>query len=212
MAVMICLNCIHVAFDDAIRSSENESNVTWILVEGLFRLVFLADFFIKFMIMRLSCFRDGSSVFDFVLIILFFLGLVMELVTRSAVQDNNNSSEARIVRVVRVFRVLRLLWVFRLFFAKFSSTNDVSVDTANRMRKITIINSFTHAHLVSQVLLAKYLGGNGVTDEVDEAMIARCILQSQVYVHAAIARVAKEERLINKTFVDEATWDMGGPT
>merc|ERR1711948_175276 len=74
------------------------------------------------------------------------------------------------------------------------------------MRTIKVFSCFIKAHLTSQLLLVKYFGGNGKIDEVEEAELARCILQSQVCVYRAIALTVDAKKRTNKECLLELEW------
>merc|ERR1711862_297572 len=67
---------------------------------------------------------------------------------------------------------------------------------AKHMKKITTMRCFIDAHLLAQQDLVKYFGGNGKIDDLSEAEIARCILQSQVTVYQALFAAANTQKQI----------------
>jgi hypothetical protein len=75
-----------------------------------------------------------------------------------------------------------------------SSDKYVSVELAQRMKQIVTLSCFIRAHLMAQLGLVKYFGGNGQLDNVDEAELARCIIQSQVATYKALTQVASVQR------------------
>eukprot|EP00971_Amphidinium_carterae_P167361 3316400-Amphidinium_carterae.1 len=75
------------------------------------------------------------------------------------------------------------------------------------MLRIDTLSSFIAAHLSSQQSLIKYFGGNGAIDTAEEAEIARCIIQSQVYVHQAIQMAWEEEKkLSDEDLLQDLKW------
>jgi len=150
---------------------------------------------------KLRYFKDGPNIFDFFLVVLGIIGIIIELLEGEV--GEIGSAEARLIRISRVFLVLRFLRVFRLFHAKLNKEKEVSITLAQHMKKITILISFARAHLTAQSQLVKYFGGNGKIDEKDEAMLARCVLQSQTSVYRALSLAVSEERKMNQSVLKE---------
>jgi len=81
------------------------------------------------------------------------------------------------------------------------------VKIAHHMMRVSTFLSFIGAQLNAQLLLVRYFGGNGRIDEVAEAEIGRCILQSQVHVYRAIELCIKEEgQLEDKELLRDLKW------
>jgi hypothetical protein len=103
--------------------------------------------------------------------------------------------------------VLRFLRVFRLFRSSLFKVSDaVSPEVLTYMKTITVFSCFIEAHLSSQVLLIKYFGGNGKIDSIDEAELARCILQSQVEVYKAITVIVSAKKRMDADLLNEMEW------
>jgi len=198
MAVAIVLNCISVGIDEA----AGDGSIAFLLVEVFFTIVFVIEFVLKFLVVRLKYFKDGSNIFDFALVVLGIFGVVVGVASHSG-SSTSSASSARIIRIARVFRVLRFLRIFRLFHAKLGMDSEVSVEVMHHMTRITIWMSYAKAHLASQVQLVKYFGGNGKIDEVDEAEIARCILQSQIGVYSALTSTLAEKKAMDHNLLME---------
>merc|ERR1719335_513583 len=128
--------------------------------------------------MKLSYFGSNWNRFDFFLVWVGLFGLIMSIVTRG--KEAELAGKTRIIRVARVLRTLRFLRIFRLFHARMSADKFVSMELARHMKKATTLDCFVRAHVMAQVDLVKYFGGNGKLDEANESEIARTILQSQV--------------------------------
>merc|ERR1712226_76024 len=71
------------------------------------------------------------------------------------------------------------------------------------MTKIATLVCFAQSHLLAQKDLIKYFGGNGVLDDINEAEIARCILQSQVFVYRALVEAVAERQHLDKELLNE---------
>merc|ERR1719329_1330526 len=202
MPVAIVLNCLYVIVDENARNDENNNHAGWLCTEAVFCVIFLVEFLIKFGALKVKYFKDASNVFDFVLVV---LGVVGVIISSSAQGQNTGmgSSEARIIRVARVFRILRFL---RIFHAKLSTDAEISMNVASHIQRMTTMRTFVTAHLLSQMQLVKYFGGNGKIDTLDESEMARCILQSQISCFKAIALGVGETKTMDKDLVTELDW------
>eukprot|EP00747_Dinoflagellata_sp_TGD_P099325 gnl/TRDRNA2_/TRDRNA2_167705_c1_seq1.p1 gnl/TRDRNA2_/TRDRNA2_167705_c1~~gnl/TRDRNA2_/TRDRNA2_167705_c1_seq1.p1 ORF type:complete len:342 (+),score=65.05 gnl/TRDRNA2_/TRDRNA2_167705_c1_seq1:46-1026(+) len=203
MATAIGLNCIYVAVEQGVRE-EGDNSISWLLIEIIFNVIFLVEFLMKLADAKMKFFKDLSNNFDFFLVVLGFVGIVMNSMEQAS--KDTGSSEARLIRLSRVFRVLRFLRVFRLFHAKLSRDTEVSMQVAKRMKRISVLVSYAHAHLGAQTQLVKYFGANGKIDDDDEAEMARCILQSQLFVYRALKMAISEGRKMDKDLLNELKW------
>jgi hypothetical protein len=172
----------------------------WLTLNIVFNAIFLFEALLKIIVMRKGYFKDGANIFDFVLVLLGWGGVIVTIVDNS---EGVGSTEARLLRISRIFRVLRFLRVFRLFHAKLNSEKEISMTLAQHMKRMTILISYSKAHLNAQRQLVKYFGGNGMIDEKDEAMLARCILQSLTNVYKALEQAVLQERKMDKTVLQE---------
>jgi hypothetical protein len=174
----------------------------WIIIDGVFTLFFLLEFVLKFVAMRCKYFVSNWNRFDFFLVWVGIFGLTVGIITRGG-SAAEFASKTRIVRLARPLRSLRFLRIFRLFHARMSADKYVSMDLARFMKKVTTLDCFIRAHLMAQVDLVKYFGGNGKLDESKEAEIARCVLQSQVCTYKALQMVAAtQERMGAKLYTE----------
>merc|ERR1719329_1075566 len=205
MPVAIVLNCLYVIVDENARNDENNNHAGWLCTEAVFCVIFLVEFLIKFGALKVKYFKDASNVFDFVLVVLGVVGVIISSLSQGQ-NTGMGSSEARIIRVARVFRILRFLRIFRLFHAKLSTDAEISIHVASHIQRMTTMRTFVTAHLLSQVQLVKYFGGNGKTDTEDESEMARCILQSQIACFKAITLGVQETKTMDKDLVTELDW------
>jgi hypothetical protein len=175
----------------------------WLCAECFFWLLFFLEFVVTALALRLDYFLDAWHSFDFLLVIVGFVGIVVSFVQLK--EGHMDSSAARIVRVALAFRVLRLLRLFRLleFFMKLTVDKSVSAEGAKRIHTMTVLDAFIRAHLLAQVSLVKFFGGNGEIDEASEADMGRCILQSQVQVYRAIEMARVEEATMDPLVLEE---------
>mmetsp|Transcript_13270 Transcript_13270/g.31049 ORF Transcript_13270/g.31049 Transcript_13270/m.31049 type:complete len:1203 (-) Transcript_13270:191-3799(-) len=207
MALAIVANCVYVLVEDEARTSDNSDHLIWLIIEASFTSLWLFEFLLKFWVMRWTYFHSSASVFDFVLVVLGLFGLVVSVLEHSSGETSEVADLAGVMRISRVFRVLRFLRIFRLFHARLSADKAVSVELANHMLRIDTLSSFIAAHLSSQQALIKYFGGNGAIDTAEEAEIARCIVQSQVYVYQAIQMAFEEEKkLSDEDLLQDLKW------
>lgn len=205
MPVAIVFNCLYVLVDENVRNDDNNNDAGWLATEAVFCVIFLIEFGVKFGAMKVTYFKDASNVFDFVLVILGVVGLIVSSMSQGQ-NTGMGSSEARIIRVARVFRILRFLRIFRLFHAKLSTDAEISLHVANHIQRMTTTRTFVTAHLLAQVQLVKYFGGNGKIDTEDESEMARCILQSQIACYKAITLGVEETKTMDSALVTELDW------
>jgi NhaP-type Na+/H+ or K+/H+ antiporter len=199
IAVLILLNGLYVGVDYLGRTSNNEDNVGWLVMECIFTVIFFVEMVLKIIGMKMDYFRDNWNKFDFFLVWLGVLGFSLSVVV---FVSDGGQDVAKLVRISRVFRLLRFLRVIRLFHQKMGADN-VSKPASLKMHRILTLLCFIHAHLNSQVEIVKYFGGNGKLDEKEECEIARCILQSLTAVYIAQDMVLKEEKEMEQVLIDE---------
>jgi hypothetical protein len=209
ISVAIVLNSIQVAVEEAARVEDShDHDLVWLTLDAIFTFIFVGEFVAKFIAMGGTYFKNPWNRFDFFLAALGVFGLTMGIIviganTGDERKESKISGEARIIRVARVLRTLRFLRVFRLFHARLSADKFVSLDLANHMVKLSTWTAFAQAHLMSQEDLIKYFGGNGKIDEVEEAELARCVLQSQVGVYRAVKEVVATQNRLAKPLLEE---------
>jgi len=198
--VVIVLNSLHVGLEEAVRK-EDDNHPIWLVLEVIFTSIFVVEFVLKFIVLRLKYFLSAWNCFDFLLVVLGVGGLIIDTQVTAA------ADTARILRISRIFRVLRFLRIFRIFHAKMSNDKDVSEDTAKHMQRLTMLVSFIHAHINAEILMVKYFGGgNGKIDDENEKEIARCIVQSQVAVYKAIELAIVEVNALPEGIMRELKW------
>jgi hypothetical protein len=201
IACVILLNSIAVLVERVARNEENDDNAAWLIFDAIFTLIFVVEFVLKITHLKWAYFHDNWNRFDFFLVIVGVLGLIMNIFTHGG--DAKLADQTRVLRLARMLRTMRFLRVFRLFNAKLSADKFVSLDLAKHMKKITTMSCFITAHLIAQKDIVKYFGGNGKLDEEDESEIARCILQSQVATYKALQAAAATQRQIGKRVLQE---------
>jgi hypothetical protein len=203
IAVMIVLNGVYVAIDEIFRTSENQFNAAWLVVEFVFTFTFLAEFFLKLGAYKTAFFKDSWNNFDFVLAWLGVLGFGLSCEVQRT--GGGKADQAELLRLSRVFRILRFLRVIRLLHSQMGAEK-MSVPLANRIHRILTLMCFIHAHLKSELSLVKYFGGNNEVDDPEEVELARCIVQSQTAVYQALAMAVKVEQDMNKELIEELKW------
>jgi sodium/hydrogen exchanger 10/11 len=204
VAIAICFSGVFVLAEETFRDDTQASLAyAWLCAECFFWLLFFLEFVVTALALRLDYFLDAWHSFDFLLVVVGFVGIVVSFVQLK--EGHMDSSAARIVRVALAFRVLRLLRLFRLleFFMKLTVDKSVSAEGAKRIHTMTVLDAFIRAHLLAQVSLVKFFGGNGEIDEASEADMGRCILQSQVQVYRAIEMARVEEATMDPLVLEE---------
>jgi hypothetical protein len=197
----IIVNSAVVCFEELVRTCENEDHLGWIFMNGLFTLIFFVEFIIKFACLHCDYFKDSWNRFDFMLVVLGVFGLVVNIITHGG--SSKLGGAPRVLKLARILRTMRFLRVFRLFNARLSADKYVSLELAKHMQKITTMSCFITAHIKAENEIVAYFGGNGLLDEVDEAEIARCILQSQVSVYKALIAAAQNQNAISPEILHE---------
>jgi len=192
MSAILILNAIFIFIEQTKRDTENYHHKAWLWCEIAFTGIFIAEFMVKLVALRCAYFCDSWNLFDFIILDLSLVSLVMEFLASGPDQDVSN--EARIFRLNRLFRVLRILRLFRLFKfflilrTKFTK-EDISLQLAEHLRTITACRAFIKAHVASQLRMAELFGHAGKFTSAEEV---RCILESQTEIYRAIAVAVKE--------------------
>merc|ERR1719331_1954019 len=153
------------------------------------------------MVLKLAYFKSTWNRFDFFLVWVGVFGLVMSIATFG--KGAEMAGKTRILRIARVLRTLRFLRIFRLFHAKMNGDKYVSLELAREFKKVTVLTCFVRAHVMAQLDLVKYFGGNGKLDEANESEIARCIIQSQVVTYKALCLIAATQEHMGGTIYTE---------
>lgn len=195
VSAVIFANTIYIVCERATRNADNEFSLHWLVIEGVFCVLFLLEAVLKISAMKSRYFQDSLNLFDLSLVVLGFIGLILSIVERNLAHQGSTSTGdvSSIIRFAKVLRMLRFLRVFRIFHVKLSADKDVSPELSMHMVKIQTLLSFVGAHIHSQMLLVKYFGGSGKIDKPEERELARCILQSQVSVYQAVSAVSEIE-------------------
>jgi NhaP-type Na+/H+ or K+/H+ antiporter len=201
IAAMILLNAVVVGLQEILTDEcDDDTHIIWLVLDGIFTSIFFIEFALKFAWLLLAYFKDPWNRFDFTLVIVGIFGLTMSILTQG---DTDFGDVPRIMKLARVLRMMRFLRVFRLLNAKLRADKFVSLDLARYMTKITTMSCFITAHLMAQNDVVKYFGGNGKLDESDESEIARCILQSQVFVYKALIAATRIQKKIGRGILHE---------
>jgi len=126
----------------------------------------------------------------------------------NAVNDHNQSSAltsaskaSRIIRIAKILRSMRLLKLFVLFHAMLSSDRRVSYKLAATMVKIQALSSFVRGHIHAQRQMKKFFVGS--FEDESEVEIARCVMQSLIFVHKALHAIIRIQRCIDTEVLDE---------
>jgi len=204
IVVAIGLNSIQVVVEEIWRDPDNkevDGHIGWMLLDGLFILIFFLEFVVKISWLRCSYFGDWWNRFDCFLVWVGLIGLLASAYTHGA--EEKLAGETRIVRVGRVLRTLRFLRIFKLFHARMSADKFVSMSLARHVKKASTLACFIRAHVRAQMDLVKYFGGNGVIDEVEEAELARCVIQSQVVTYMALREAASSQQALGDKVCSE---------
>jgi len=216
MIQIVIANCIFILVEEEFRNEDNDANKAWLYIDFVFVVAFTIEFFLYFVDQLMRYFGDTLNVFDFILVVMGIIGLVVNIMamteaeTPTPMQDSNVkldnvSADGRVVRVARVFRVLRLIRLLRLWrywsVLKARLTHkEESLQIREHMQKICILQCFVRAHSASQKELVQYFGTH---DQVDNVEVARCILQSQCSVYKAVSMAVAEEQNLEPKLLHE---------
>jgi hypothetical protein len=178
---------------DSGQGASDKFSDGWSIIELTFVVIFTIECMAKLVIFRCAYFFSFWNLFDFVLVTVGIVGMVIE----ALVSGDTGSEEARLLRMNRVFRVLRIVRVFRL--AKFVkilkaklAKKDVHLELAEYLQVITVLRAFVWAHTCAQGKLLSFVGSeSGNLQQVEEA---RTIVESQIQVYCAITLAAQQGR------------------
>ncbi|CAL8301370.1 unnamed protein product [Merluccius merluccius] len=102
--VLICLNMVTMMVETDEQSAEKEEILYW--VNLVFIVIFTAECLLKLIALRQHYFSVGWNIFDFVVVILSILGLLLvDLIEKYFVSP----TLFRVIRLARIGRVLRLI-------------------------------------------------------------------------------------------------------
>jgi hypothetical protein len=174
----------------------------WFILEVLFTAVFFGEMVIKLIGFKWAYFKQAWNIFDFVLVQLGIVGIVVDAMQVQQ-QGGFDASSGRVLRLNKIFRVMRFMRVFRL--VKFIQVlkhklagNQISLELAKHLRKISILTAFIKAHKNAQVRLMTYFGDyrkRGVEQ-------ARCLLESQTAVHMALCMASSEVTKVERSILE----------
>jgi len=187
---MILLNGLYLALEENYRNPQNAHWDVWLCMEGVFAITFTMEFLIKLTGYCIKYFADGWNCFDLFLVVSGIFGFVVSAMTREEESGRDVSHEARFIRLSRVLKVMRLLRLFRLlkFFIKLKgklTKQDISFEVAEHMMKMNVLSNFMRAHLSAQKDFCRYFVGEPEDHNCKSVEVARCLIQSQVYVYRA---------------------------
>jgi len=202
---MLCIvvNSIFVLVEADYRARETfHDDPMWFLVDTVFAIIFTIEAIIKIFVLKVAYFKKSWNQFDFALVIVGIFGVVFNIIAgaESQAEGANVASESRLMKFARVFRALRLMRLVRLIrvfqhlSAKFQSM-DYSPEVAEHMQKIAVLKCFVKAHISSQWEMIRFFG---YEDQVDQAELARCLLQSQVSVFRAVCMAVDQENDLDR--------------
>jgi hypothetical protein len=199
----ILTNSTFIFVEEEYRNASNDSDPVWIVSDVVFNVIFLLECVLKLLDMKHRYFFSTWNLFDFMLVALGLMGMVLNFFVDDEAQSGTNFY---ILRIARVFRVLRLVRMARLL--KFVSMlraslvkEEISAEVKEHIEKMTILLCFMRAHVHAQANLLKYFGGT--TNKVSTVEVARCILQSEIAVHRVIFRAVHEEQSLEPQLLEE---------
>eukprot|EP00421_Protoceratium_reticulatum_P023442 CAMPEP_0168377686 /NCGR_PEP_ID=MMETSP0228-20121227/10952_1 /TAXON_ID=133427 /ORGANISM="Protoceratium reticulatum, Strain CCCM 535 (=CCMP 1889)" /LENGTH=1210 /DNA_ID=CAMNT_0008390687 /DNA_START=59 /DNA_END=3691 /DNA_ORIENTATION=+ len=202
MVAMILLNALYILLEQLL-SGDNSANtpLTWV-AEIFFCGIFTLEFVMKIAALRFSYFGSGWNIFDFVLVVLGIVGIVLEGILQGMTADDGGavSTEARLFRVNRVFRVLRIMRLVRLvnFVRRMHAAlfqRDYSLELSEHLQSINVLSAFVKGHARAQEKLLDYFGCDGKPAGPEAAL---CLCQSRTEVYKALDLAAEEITFIDR--------------
>jgi NhaP-type Na+/H+ or K+/H+ antiporter len=186
VAIMVAIigNCVLVFAEEYKVSGDGQA---WFIIEMAFNVMFTVEFVLKFWAFKLSYFFDSWNVFDFVLVVVGWLGVAMMAFTTG--EANQETDLARSVKVIKILRAVRLARLVRLAqeFRERLQGRQIEPEFQEHMGKFDCVLGFISAHIGAQREIMRFFGSvdhHEITDVSPE--LAHCILQSQLMVFSAI--------------------------
>jgi len=194
---------------------EDDKMMAFVVVDGIFLLIYTVEFLMKLAVMRCKYFSDGWNALDFMCVVLGVFGISMKIAVEVGAADEDAvSSEMQLMRLNRIFKIMRIMRVVvimkfaRQMYARFRGRT-VSKQLATQLETISTLKAFVEAHIASQQKLCKYLAStdndSGVA-RLDECEEARCILESWTQIYQAVVLGAIEIYKVEH----DAPWMIGG--
>lgn len=190
--VMIVINCIYVFIEENVRSTDNQGNIIWLIIELFFVTVFTVEFLLKFVHLRMEYFKDSWNVFDFILMLLGLISGLTAIFEFDA--DDAVPRQTQFIRLARVLRSVRFLRAIRIWHASLTHDDSASPEMDKWMTQIAGYSSFAAAHVQAQVDLFQYFCGGDLMGQEDDVEFARCFLQSQTSVYAAWSEIINVQK------------------
>lgn len=195
LAIMVNVVCI--AVEDATTDEKEQAHIIWLMMDVAFTVIFLVEFLLKFVALRMRYFQIPWNVYDFVLVIIGVISVCINAYAQDSLEDGkSNASEqhllsmARIFRVLRVVRVIRLLKFWQVLKARMKN-KELSIHIAERIQRLSILVAFIKAHAASQKDIIRYFGKETLTEVVE---IGHTLLQSQIAVYKSLLLAVCEQR------------------
>lgn len=195
----IILNSAFIFIEEEYRQDTNDADLSWLVIDILFTVVFTIEFVLKLAAMKHRYFFSSWNVFDFVLVLLGVMGLLVNVMSQEQGKQGMEMTAgigraARAFRVMRLIRLVRIVKFLQVLREKFHQ-DEASQELRMHLQTIGILTCFIRAHVESQQNLLLYFGGyssnGGYKARTSE--VARCILQSEVAVFRAVAMAVDVE-------------------
>jgi len=187
VACAILANAIIIVVEEEHRK-ENESSDPWLISDLVFCAFFTIEFLMKFAARKCRYFKDSWNLFDFALVVLGCVTIVINFAAVDQLEQGDVSGESRLVRISKAFRVMRLMRVVRLFkffrvLRAMAMRAEFCQEVRENVQKLTILTCFFKAHVASQIEMKRYFNSGG---EVSMSEVAYTLLQSQVACYQAL--------------------------
>jgi NhaP-type Na+/H+ or K+/H+ antiporter len=210
MVLVIIINAVFIFVEG---SSNSDQAVMFLVIDGVFMLIYIFEFILKVSVLRLKYFFDGWNALDFMCVVLGLFGIAMQIaVELGSLDEDSVSSEMQLMRLNRIFKLMRLMRIVvvvkfaRTVSAKFKG-KVVSEELAVQLENIFTLKAFVQAHIATQSNLLRFIGRTEDAEtRFDQCEEARCILESWTQVYWALVHGAAEIEKVE----DSAPWILGG--
>merc|ERR1719247_1193121 len=91
IALAILANSIVVCIEELGRTEANKDHMGWIVADAIFTAIFIVEWFLKNISLKLAYYKDNWNRFDFLLVIIGIIGFIFNIATSDASEDDSGS-------------------------------------------------------------------------------------------------------------------------
>jgi len=207
MFLVIIANSVVILIEEYEKPAKGSTEEVLLFVtECIFVGLFTMESFMNIFYQRLHYFFDTWQVFDFVLVILGWVGVGFEIADWGVTGTSSQIAQTvRVLKILRATRLLRLLKSFRGVVESIRNSSDTQ-EISMRIRRFIIYSAFVRAHTHAQHELIRFLGRYGKPDQIE---LARCTMQSLTDCYKAMRLCAEQEMHIDRWMLEERVTCIG---